>query len=133
MNTIDNARQAAARALEREDAYRGEELTLTQRGKAAAEYIRSVIRDGDKGYARELLCENSDAQTLKLLSLAAQSIDSNDDDDYHASGIYLGNMLAGYLGREVDAAADLLETRAEVSRQIADDFYWEQRREEGLV
>jgi hypothetical protein len=133
MNTIDNARQAAARALEREDAYRGEPLSLEQSGKACAEYIRSVIRDGDTGYLRELIAECSDDGLLRLMSLIAQSLDSNEPLDLINSGSYQADLVASYLTNEVSEAVALLETRAAVRQRIAFDHYWEQRRERGAA
>ena len=128
-NTIDNARKAASRALEREDAYRGEPLSLEQSARAAAEYIRSVIRDGDTAYLREILAECSDDGLLRLMSKIAQALETNDNFDCIASGSYQADVIASYLGKEIDAAADLLETRAEVSAQIKADMDYEDWKE----
>jgi hypothetical protein len=132
-NTIDNARKAAARALEREDAYRGEPLSLEQASRAAAEYIRSLIRDRATGYLREILSECSNDGLLRLMSKIAQALETNDNFDCIAAGSYHADLVASYLTNEIEAAADSLESRAEVRAQIAADHYWEQRRERGAA
>ena len=99
MQTYYNAPSAARRALNQcGDHY----PTQADFDFAAAEWIRSYIRDDDIGALVEFVCEQPDNRILNLFGAVANALEHSSDETYKRVGQYLTEISADYIASPVE-------------------------------
>ena len=123
MNTVDKARRAAMDSLLEFGHHADSKIDAVSRDSATADYLRSVIRDGDVAYLVEIFSENQDGHLLKWFSLLAQAIEYRAGKDSCELGEYTGDMIGGYLDAEIERVIDELPTLEELHADDYDEDY----------
>ena len=99
MESLHNAQQAALWSLE------GGAISQADFDGAAAEWIRSLIKDKDIIALTEFFAEQAPDRVLNLMAMVADALECSTPDHATRLGDYMSELAYDYIAADIDALA----------------------------